>query len=167
MLEYATTYERIAHDPTFTDLRGGCLELGFDQREKATAGHEQGDDCIDDVRYARKGNIADDQIAAGAIAQRGQIDHIRPLKKRDALIVSQRPCELRPSNIDCNYRGRTALKKAIGEAARRAPDISARKARRIHAEGIERTLELKTSPPNIGKTPLDMQRKAWVDHHAG
>ena len=59
------------------------------------------------------------------------------------------------------------LKKAIGKAASRAPDISARKAGRIHAEGIERTLELKTSPPNIGKTPLDMQRKAGVDHHAG
>ena len=79
MLEHATPYVRIAHDPSFTDLRGRCLELGFDEREKATAGHEQGDDGVDNVRNARKGNIADDQIAAGAIAQRGKIDHIRPL----------------------------------------------------------------------------------------
>ena len=79
MLEYATTYVRIAHDPSFTDLRGRCLELGFNEREKATARNEQGDDGIDNVRNARKGNVADDQVAASAIAQRGQIDHIRPL----------------------------------------------------------------------------------------
>ena len=131
----------VAHDPPFSDVGPPHLELRLDRARSpappawptaaAPAAPAQRDERhVDDDRSTRAGS------RSGGAVRMSSVDHPHPRIRRHL------PVELPVPHVDAVDARRPALQQAVGETARRRPDVERGEPARIDAERVERVRQL-------------------------
>jgi len=93
-----------------------------------------------------------------------EMPDIGALDGDDAGVLTEFPGQLPIGDIDGVDLGNPFLKQAVGETARRSPDVERDPAADVEAEGIERPLELHAAPADIGMVfPAETNRRSGGD----
>ena len=89
--------------------------------------------------------------------------HVRPLERRHARVGAQARVQLAVADVECADPRGAGLQEAVGEAARRGPDVQAILPDHVDLERLERVRELLAPTGDEARPALDLERGGLVD----
>src|SRR5712692_9372930 len=142
------------------------LKLWLDKRHYPGIWRQQGNQWRQDEAQGDERNV--DHRALDGFWQRCDEAHIGMLHHYHARVVAQRPGQLPAPDIDCIDSPRPVLEQAIGEPARRSPDIEGDQPIWVECESLQRLLQLQAAPADVFQFAIlsrdTILRVKWHQH---
>ncbi len=147
----------VAHDALAHVVLAG-LELRLDHRQQAVRPREQLDERRQHERERDERDVDDGQRGrrAGEVAGRQEAG-VDALQHGHAVVGAETLVQLAAADVERRHVRRTALQKAVGEAAGGGADVDAREPGDVDAEGVERGRQLVAAARDERRPLLDLQ----------
>ena len=134
-----------AHDAALAHPLAPDLELRLDHGQRVEALRAAGEHGGQHLGQGDEGEVGDHEVGGVGQVAGDEVAGVRALDHRDAIVGAQRPVELTIGDVEGDHVGRAALQQAVGEAARRGPDVQAPAPGDVDARRLQRVGEL--DPP--------------------